>query len=57
MPNQFPHETSNKYLASYYKRLQWPDHVPPTVPIYTILACACNAYIESVRLNKPSGKM
>lgn len=56
MPNQFPHETSNKYLASYYKRLQCSGQILHTVPLYTILACACNAYIESVRLNKPSWK-
>lgn len=56
MPNQFPRETSNRDLASYYMRLQISAQVPHTVSLSTILASACNAYLEGVRLSKPSLK-
>lgn len=56
MPNQFPRETSNKYLASYCKRLQHPAEVPYNVPISTILVSACIANIKSVKSKKTCWK-
>lgn len=56
MPNQFPRETSNKYLASYCKRLQHPAEVPYNVPISTILVSARIANIKSVKSKKTCWK-